>query len=292
MKSIKRRQLGQLALASAATAILPNFVSRAIAQNPTLPIYGIRLVNSSRTINFATFDVSTRQILANKNLPGAEAGDFTVLKSGSSNNTEVKERITGFTALSEDRFLVSTVLSSRNGAINRLMVTGTSSQSIRVTGLGSTETIESLVKMNDDSIVGLISLNQGTPPFDLVRVDISSGRVERMKLDSSLLSNNYRYGNLALAPDGSIYATMLGRRTTTLVKLDLYTKKVTPVSELFCDDMPLTSDVRSLSFSRSGQLFALASCHLNQASSLLSVNLKTGKMNFLTKLSLDKISFS
>jgi hypothetical protein len=133
----------------------------------------------------------------------------------------------------------------------------------------------------------------------LVIIDPKNGKVTSgVELKLPDLPSDIRFSNLALAPDGTFYATLLERDdATTLVQLDpqkisVLTGRllINKLAQLNYNKEPLPNDLLSLTFSPSGQLIALAKLKNEKTNSLLAVDKKTGEMTFLSKVAVDKIA--
>lgn len=220
--------------------------------------------------------------------------------------TQPTERITGLTTLSNGTFIIVTVATTQKGNHNKLLYTqGKFSQakirSQKISGFKqSNATIEGVLANKDDKLFGIVSYSGGSPPFELVVINLKTGKVSS---DSDLclpdLPPDIRFSNLTLAPDGTIFATTLERAGfTTLVQLDPVKKSVITgkilihkLAQLSYKNHLLPNDLLSLTCSPSGQIFALANFKNEQYNSLLSVNIKTGKMKLISKVAVDKILF-
>ncbi|MGI8502006.1 MAG: hypothetical protein ACR2LR_12840 [Hassallia sp.] len=321
---IRRRRFGQIAIASAAFSAIANFARKTVAQKAESIIYGVNLGSSTDIINIdakiaVTIDANitpgvtliSSDLVSGKDLPTIQIAGSNVNNrdavSETANKavyTEPSERLTAFTPLADGSFVVVSVASTRTGNFNRIIFINTNSarpqKAQRASGFQRINgTIESLVAIKENNFISVVSLNEGTPPFDLVNFDLNSA-----KLNSSdelpLLPGNLRFSNLALAPDGTIYATALtSQRSTTLVQLDLENKaiatgrgKIIRLSELKYNGKPLENDLLSLAVAKSGQVFALANPTNEKINSLFSIDVKSGEMKFVRKFAADKIAFA
>jgi hypothetical protein len=218
--------------------------------------------------------------------------------------TEPNERITSFTPLANGGFVVVSVASTRNGNFNRIISIDRKSEkpqkAQRASGFQKVNgTIESLAATKENSFIGVISLNEGVPPFDLVNFDFNSAKINTSG-ELPLLSGNLRLSNLIVAPDNTIYATTLSpQNSPTIVQLDLANKalvtgrgKVIRLAELKYNNKSLENDVLSLAVSKSGQVYALANPTYETENSLFTVNIKSGEMKLLRKFAVEKIAFA
>lgn len=318
---IRRRRFGQLAIASATATAIANFTGKAVAQNSNSTIYGISLsksklasvtkvtdlINITPAMSLVSSDLATgRQLLSTEIASTTVQNLNTVTETaGKAVYTETSERITGFTALSNGRFVVSTVVATQKGNYNRFVTIDNRllkvTQALKASKLAvKNSTLENLVATKDNRLIGIFSSNGGTSFFNLVVIDINTGVVSsKNELALPDLIQTQRYSNLALSPNGKIYATNLGSQgSTILVQLDLDNKavvsgkgKIVSVSTLTLDKQPLENDLSSLAFSPLGELYALADPKNEGTNSLFTVNLKTGEMKLLRKFPVDKIAF-
>ncbi|WP_315784933.1 hypothetical protein [Fischerella sp. JS2] len=217
--------------------------------------------------------------------------------------TEPNERITGLTALSNGTFVIVTTALTKQGNYSKLLfLDNQSSKSKKISGFKKSNcTIENLLATKDDKLIGIASLNGGTPPFEMVIINPENGKVSSGS-DLSLpeLLPDRRFSNLALSPDGRIYATTLGREgITRLVQLDLDNRSmlsgkgnIVTLSPLMFEEQPLRNDLLSLTFSPSGEVYALADPKHEGTNSLFSVDIETGEVIPMSKVAVDKITFS
>lgn len=291
---LKRRRFGQLAIASAATATITNFANKSIAQTSLL-VYGL-----------APDSAGTGLILQGLNLATGEIIDLSTNTRGFI--LKANERLSGFTVLPDKKvnktFRWSTgpakfVTKGKPDKLSRLASRGASLNTKEtLPGLPAKGAIDSLLATNDQKLIGLVGLNQGTPPFRLVAIDDQLGRVSFN--DQLLLPENRRFSNLTQCPDGTIYATALGPEgDTSLVKIDLVNKspitgkgKIIPVARLSFQGKPINNDLLALACSPSNQLFALGDPLDEGKNSLFSVNPTDGVMTLLRQFNVAKIAFA
>ncbi|BAZ70121.1 hypothetical protein NIES4106_49080 [Fischerella sp. NIES-4106] len=271
------------------------------------------LANTTPAISLFSLDLpTTRQALTSQIIPKTFNEilpikvDNTDTKTETSNQslyTEPTERITGFTALSNGTFvLVSTALTKHGNYSKLVFFNRRSSKSKKISGFKKSNcTIENLVATKDDKLIAIVSLNRGIPPFEMVIINPENGKVSS---DSDLclpeLPSDRRFSNLAISPDGKIYATTLGREgITRLIQLDLDNRSmvtgkgnIVSLSPLMFDQQPLRNDLLSLTFSPSGEVYALADPKYEGTNSLFSVDIETGEMTPISKVAVDKITFS
>lgn len=321
---LKRRRFGLLSLASAITTLLLNLAAKTVAQQqPGSVIYGVRLTSASSQIMedqadasaanktpamiLQSIDLATGQelttteipekIVQNQQEPTQIVNKALVVKKRS-------ERITGFTALSDGTFIVAAVATTKKGDFARLAFFGQDitkpKKNLKIKKIKKNNTVESLLAIQNDQIISIISQNQGLSPFELAVIDPQSGQVNGNTLGLPDLPSNQRFSNLAQSPDGKIYATTLGHENVSiLVQLDLVNKspitgkgKIIRLVQLSFNNGSLSNDLVSLAFSPSNQLFALADPQYEGTNSLFTIDLNTGKMQLLRKMAVDQIAFS
>lgn len=320
---LKRRQFGQLAIASAATTVLSNLVAnKTVAQQPQLVIYGVRLTPASSSITEDIADdkaanktpgiiLQSLDLATSKELSTTEISEQTVQNQQEASETASRailikkrsERITGFTALSDGTFVVATSAATRKGDFNRFISFSPDSKKsnkkgLKVKKVKKNNTVESLIAIQKDQLLSIVSLNQGKPPFDLAVINSKSGQVDSQS-DLPYLPEKRRFSNLAQSSDGKIYATSIAPGSDPiLVQFDLVNKspitgrgKIIELVELKFNGSPLQNDLASLAFSPSNQLFALADPKDEGSNSLFTVDMKTGEMQLLRKFAFDKIAF-
>ncbi|MGI2901896.1 hypothetical protein [Tolypothrix sp. VBCCA 56010] len=321
---IRRRRFGQIAILSAALSAIGNFAGKTVAQQAESIIYGVSLTSSSSIINIGikigelidvnispavtliSSDLVSGRDLATIQLPSINLNNLDTLieTANKALYTEPSERLTALTPLADGSFVIVSVASTKTGNFNRIILIDAKStrplRALRVSGFRRVNgTLESLVAIKENNFLGVVSLNEGTPPFDLVNLDLNSGKLNYSD-DLPILAANLRFSNLAQAPDGTIYATLLSSQGgTTLVQVDLENKaivsgrgKIIRLSELKYDGKPLENDLLSLAVSRSGEVFALANPTDEKINSLFSVDVKSGEMKFVRKFAADKIAFA
>lgn len=323
---LRRRRFGQLALISAATTLISNLATKkTVAQQSQsqLNIYGVRLTPASSSITEDLADdgaanktpgivLQSVNLVTGQELPTTEISEQTVQNQQETTETVNKaftikrpsERITSFTALSDGTFVVAVSAATKRGDFSRFIVFGQDSQKSSTKGLKAKKlkknnTVESLVAIQKDQLIGIVSSNQGQPPFELAVIDSKSGQVDSQN-DLPILSPNTRFSNLTQSPDGIIYATSIAPGSgPILVQFDLVNKspitgkgRMIELVELKFNGRSLDNDLASLAFSPSNQLFALADPNYEGSNSLFSVDPKTGQMQLIRKFAVDQIAFS
>ncbi|MBE8998652.1 hypothetical protein IQ274_10615 [Nostoc sp. LEGE 12447] len=329
---IRRRRFGQLAIVSAVTAASAKFTSKVFAQESE-QLYGVTLSSASKSktqdlvdaatantipgIIFQSINFTTGQVLLT-----AEIAADSVTNSLETTETVAKalvvkkpsERITAFTVLPDNTFVIAAVAATKKGDFSRLIsITPPKKSGIKPPkGLKIKKnkdkkysTVEGLLSTTikgKQVLLGVISLAEGSPPFELAFIDQNSGQVDSsVTTGLPYISLKERLGNLAQSPlDGKIYATSVGGEgNLSLVQLDLENRavvsgrgKIIRLVELSFKNKPLENDLASLAFSSSGQLFALADPKYEGTNSLFTVDIKTGAMTLVRKFAVDKILFA
>ncbi|KJH73161.1 hypothetical protein [Aliterella atlantica] len=320
---LKRRRFGQLALASAATSVLANLSTKTVAQSQ-LNIYGLRLTPASSSITADLADATSANttpgiilqsvnLVSNQELSTTEISGQTVQNQQDATETasqafvisKPSERVTGFTALSDGTFIAAVSAATKKGEFSRFIFFSEDTKNYRPKGLKAKKikkhnTVESLLAIQNDQLISVVSLNQGQPPFELAVINLKSGQVDSgAALALPNVPLNHRFSNLAQSTDGTIYATTMDAEgVPILVNLDLQNRspltgrgKINKLVRLSFNNTSLKSDVMSLAFSPSNQLFALANPQYESTNSLFTVDLQTGELKFIRKFAVDKIAF-
>lgn len=322
---IKRRRFGQIALASAAAAATANLADKTLAQSQPV-IYGARLgapatppkaaINATTNFAGATTDapnttprivveslnLTTGQQISTSDLPQASVQNRQVADPTADSAVAIasRERLTGFTTLADGTFLLATVATTDRGSFTRLSFgdSKSSRSGLKVSGLQRNSTVENLLSTKDGRLLTILSLYQGTPPFEVAVLDSKTGRVSSSN-ELPAVPENRRLSNLTQAPDGTIYATAVGMEgSTDLVQVDLTNRAIATgrgqiiyIASLTFNHRTLDNDLAGLAFSPSNQLFALADPNYEGTNSLFSVDIKTGAMTWLRQFAVEKISF-
>ncbi|MBO3463432.1 hypothetical protein, partial [Aetokthonos hydrillicola] len=223
---IPRRRFGQLAIASAATAAIANLAGKVVAQSAPENLYGASVstnnttsnINTTPNISIKKSNVTTGQQLSTSEVPSTSVSNAStpVETTNKSTSTQPSDRLTGLTSLSDGTLAKTSVSSSKEGNVTQLIVTdpntSKTTKTLKLSGFSNkNSTVESIVATKNDTLLSIISLNQGVTPFDLGTIDRTTGKVS----DSNAaglpkLDSQRRYSNLAQAQDGTIYATSLG----------------------------------------------------------------------------------
>jgi hypothetical protein len=304
MKNLKRRQFNRFVMVSTAVAALGIPAERAVAQaRPVL--LGIRMrpmaaIDQSNTgadetdgadgtdaeIVIQTINPETGQIQdrAQPQLQGG-GGIPSVLRRD--------ERLGGFAALAKGSLFVTKTqgIPGEPEVLSRLMISNGSSQTLTITGLGANNTVESLLITNDGSILCIVSLNSGVPPFRLATIDAQTGKASLV--EGFNFPPNQRFSNLTQCPNGTIFGTSLGTEgSVRLVQLDLQKRQIIDLPLLRFEKRPVSNDLKSLTCSGADQLYALADPLKRDSNLLLTVDIGTGAMNLVKEIDAEKITFS
>ncbi|QHG18534.1 hypothetical protein [Nostoc sp. ATCC 53789] len=329
---IRRRRFGQLAIVSAVTAASAKFTSKVFAQQSE-QLYGVSLSSASKSktqdlvdtaaanaipgIIFQSINFTTGQVLLTAEIAADSVTNSLETTESVAKALVVKkpsERITAFTVLPDNTFVIAAVAATKKGDFSRLIsITPPKKSGIKPPkGLKIKKnkdkkysTVEGLLSTTikgKQVLLGVISLAEGSPPFELAFIDQNSGQVDSsVATGLPYISPKQRLSNLAQSPlDGKIYATSVGGEGSglSLVQLDLENRavvsgrgKIIRLVELSFKNKPLENDLASLAFSSSGQLFALADPKYEGTNSLFTVDMKTGAMTLVRKFAVDKILF-
>jgi hypothetical protein len=286
MEKMNRRQFNRFVVAGTTVAVLGIPAGRAFAQSKPV-LYSLRrqptdsednnevVIDTTDTENDKVQQQSQRQLSGNTPL--------TILS---------RERIGGFTTLPTGSLLISRIegIPGEPTIVSRLTMSNPSSQSLTVTGLEENSTVESLAP-SDGSILAIISLNRGIPPFRLATLDSKTGQAQMIK--GFNFPATERVGNLTQCPDGTFYMTALSAEgSTRLVQLDLQNQKIINLATLRLGKRTLSSDLKSLACSGTGQLFALADVEERDKNLLLKINISTGELTPVQAIDAEKITFS
>ncbi|WP_392535536.1 hypothetical protein [Nostoc sp. C117] len=222
-------------------------------------------------------------------------------------HTKPHERITSFAPLSNGMFIIACTAHMQNGNFTRLIFINSKKSSgthkaLKVSGFKQeNSTLESLIEIKDGKLLGIVSLNSGIPPFELVTIDYKTGKVTYDELVLPDLQPDRRYSNLTQSPvNRKIYATSMGiPMGVHLVQLDMENNSgitgkplIIKLSELHFENKALASDLLSLAFSPLGKLYAVANLNHQPMNSLFTVDIKTGEMTLVKKLAYGKIAFA
>ncbi|MBD2517987.1 hypothetical protein H6G93_24000 [Nostoc sp. FACHB-973] len=319
MRSLKRRQFGKLAAASLTSTVVAGLSSKALAQKTELNegiLYGVNLLSTSNTANredntpgveLSTVDLATGKILSKLNrLSLFVENPLSVPKRPRAFFFNDSNRITKAIVLKNGTVVISTVSSTRNGHFNHLIFTvGSSTVPVfrgkKVLGFKkSNQTVESLLGLPNNQLLCLVG-TEGVPPFSMRTLDFTTGQIlARDDLALPELPPTHRFANLCQDPKGNIFATEIGSEgIPCLISMNLQEKaivtgklKINRLTPLSFEGRPLSSDVKDLTFSASGQLYALAADKTRKSNAVFKVDVKTGKMTLVRNLAAQKFTFS
>ncbi|MCF2148980.1 hypothetical protein IQ276_021630 [Desmonostoc muscorum LEGE 12446] len=319
MRSLKRRQFGKLAAASLTSTVVAGLSSKALAQKTELNegiLYGVNLLSTSNTANredntpgveLSTVDLATGKILSKLNrLSLSVENPLSVPKRPRAFFFNDSNRITKAIVLKNGTVVISTVSSTRNGHFNHLIFTvGNASipefRGKKVLGFKkSNQTVESLLSLPNNQLLCLVG-TEGVPPFSMRTLDFTTGQIlARDDLALPELPPTHRFANLCQDPKGNIFATEIGSEgIPCLISMNLQEKaivtgklKIKRLTPLSFEGRPLSNDVKDLTFSASGQLYALAPDKTRKSNAVFKVDVKTGKMTLVRNLAAQKFTFS
>jgi hypothetical protein len=297
MNKLNRRKFNQLMMASTAVAAIGVPIEQAVAEeNPKLLGFRVRpIATTSKTdaqdgmgesdaeIVFQTIDPETGQIQ-----PGKERvllGNPLVLRPS--------ERIAGFAALSGTSLLFSKTqgVPGAPEVVSHLLVANESSQTLTVTGLGENNTVETLLITDDGSLLCIVSLNSGVPPFRLATIDPITGIASLV--EDFQLPPDTRFSNLTQCGNGAIYGTSIRTQgSIRLVQIDIHNQQIIDLPFLHFEERMVSDDLKSLTFSSSGQLYALADLKERGKNLLLTIDIDTGALHLVNGIDTEKITFS
>ncbi|MBW4673038.1 MAG: hypothetical protein KME52_03030 [Desmonostoc geniculatum HA4340-LM1] len=318
MRSLKRRQFGKLAAASLTSTVVAGLSSKALAQKTELNegiLYGVNLLSTSNTANredntpgveLSTVDLATGKILSKLNrLSLFVENPLSVPKRPRAFFFNDSNRITKAIVLKNGTVVISTVSSTRNGHFNHLIFTvGNASIPVfrgkKVLGFKkSNQTVESLLSLPNNQLLCLVG-TEGVPPFSMRTLDFTTGQIlARDDLALPELPPTHRFANLCQDPKGNIFATEIGSEgIPCLISMNLQEKaivtgklKIKRLTPLSFEGRPLSNDLKDLTFSASGQLYALAADKTRKSNAVFKVDVKTGKMTLVRNLAAQKFTF-
>jgi hypothetical protein len=289
MRKLNRRQFNQLLIAGTTLAAVGIPVERALAQGRPV-LRGLRMrpmtLNDdddeemvSQTINPENGDINQRTQLKN------QEGALAILRRN--------ERLSGLASLAKGSLLIAATqgLPGDPEVVSRLMISNGSARNITMRGLGPNNTVESLLAKNDGSILSIVSLNSGIPPLRLATIDAQTGQASL--IEGFNFPPNTRFSNLTQCPNGTIYGTALGQEgSVRLVQLDVQKQQIMDLPLLRFEQRTLSNDVKSLTCSGTGQLFALADPIKRDSNVLFTVDVGTGAMKLVREVDTEKVTFS
>lgn len=300
MNKLNRRKFNQLIMASTTIAAIGVPIEQAVAEEaeekPKLLGFRVRPVATTRKtdnqdeedgsdteIVFQTIDPETGQIQNGKER--VLLGTPLFLQRG--------ERIAGFAALSSASLLFSKTqgVPGAPKVVSHLLVVDKSSQTLTVKGLGDNNTVETLLITDDGSLLCIVSLNSGVPPFALATIDAETGTASL--LEDFHFPSDKRFSNLTQCGNGLIYGTSIGTQgSIRLVQIDIPNQQIIDLPFLHFEEQMVSDDLKSLTFSSSGQLYALADLKERGKNLLLTIDIDTGALRLVNEIDTEKITFS
>lgn len=267
-----RRQFGQAAIATTATAALGFLVNKTNAQQiPSGTILGVSLgLKGTDTDNLPVIVQSLN--LANGQIQNVSIAPVSI---------QTGEQISGFTALQDGSLMIAVtpVSSSPKGAdpVRLINLSATPPQSLNISGLNSQQKIAGFVQLNDGSVVALVVKKNGTPPARLYDINIQTGEIA----DKSRVSfpGNLRVSALTQCSNGTLYAVSFGESgAVTLIELSQNLKKPVDRVELKLNGASLNNGLKSLTCSSNNQLVAFGARRYVQPNSVYLVDESTGNL--------------
>ncbi len=171
---------------------------------------------------------------------------------------------------------------------NHLLLVNSYRRSVPILGLGSKDTLESIVS-NQGMLLGLVAQRE-IPPFHLVKINPQTGLAQSL-VGWQLPKDDY-LGTLTRCGDGTIYGTSLQREGFThLVQFDLNTRQILPLVRLQWANKPLSHNVRSLACARDRQLYVTADPDFSGHNHVFQVNAETGDLTPFADITYDHINF-
>jgi hypothetical protein len=300
MNKLNRRKFNQLMMASTAVAAIGVPIEPAVAEEaeekPKLLGFRVRPLTTTNKVDskdeeggsdteivFQAINPETGQI---------EPEEERVLRS-TPLVLQRGERIAGFAALSSASLLFSKTqgVPGAPEVVSHLIVVNKSSQTLTVTGLGDNNTVETLLITDDGSILCVVSLNSGVPPFSLATIDAETGTA--CLLEDFHFPSDARFSNLAQCGNGLIYGTSIGTEgSIRLVQIDIPNQQIIDLPFLHFEEQMVPDDLKSLTFSSSGQLYALADLKERGKNLLLTIDIDTGALHLVNEIDTEKITFS
>lgn len=269
-----RRQFGQVAIASTATAAVGLVASKAFAQQrPNVTILGVNLGPKdtdapSRPILLQSLNMATGQI---QDLPSPNLS----LRTG--------KQISGLTKLANGHpvLAVTPVASDDRGLNQVILVDLVTLQSIPLPGLNRQEKLGGIVPSPDGNLLALVLKKNGRPPVRLYDINLQTGEI----LDRSRVAipTQSRVATLTKSPEGTLYAVLLGDLGQgTLVELDQQTRRVVDRVKLKVNGKPLNNGIQGLVYVSSNQIFAFGSRRYQQPNSVYLIDQTTGDLTLET----------
>lgn len=276
---LTRRRFGCLAIAGTAVAGLGYLTNKTLAETPALVLYGARPDSQAGVIVLQSLDVTTGVVQ-----------DLTTAA------LQLGEKLLGFTSLANGTLVLAigpVITGKKENASTRLVFLGMAPiNSLPVLKLEKQQALESLLGLNDGSLIGLVNKKNGGPPVDLVNIALNTGEISL--IDKIKLPKTERFANLTQSPNGTIYTTVVGQEgETSLVQLDLGQGKYIIIKQLKLNgkiwDSGL-SDLASSPASSANQRFLLGAPRYETPNKLYRVDISTGAMTWLRDFDVTKIT--
>jgi len=140
------------------------------------------------------------------------------------------------------------------------------------------------------SLIALLGHFTDTPPYSVGEIDLATAQVTTLPFQ---LPEQARFANLTQCPDGISYATSLGTQEgsgTRLVRMEFELGRFAEVAKLHLEGKSLRDDLKSLTCSASGELFALGDPTYRGVNSLFQVDPSTGGLTFIRVFDVDLIT--
>lgn len=266
------------------TLVLAAFSESTMAQNGV--IYGVR-------------DLGNQFVVRSVDL--TDEGFAADLLTG---NQPAKERIRALFLLPDDRLALLRTNVVRNAKQNRSNIEilgdpldGLHQQpadTIRIKDIPEMQAASAVTRSNTgnaQSLMALLGHFTDTPPYSVGTIDLATAQVTTLPFQ---LPAQARFANLTRCPDGITYATSLGAQGggTRLVRMDFELGRFAEIAKLQLEGKSLRDDLKSLTCSPSGELFALGDPAYRGVNSLFQVDPSTGDLTFIRVFDVDLISSS
>lgn len=267
---LTRRRFGQMAIASTAVAGLGYLANKTFAQTPPhFVIYGVRPNREGEKLTLQSLNVET--------------GAVQDVTSATLDNGE---KLIGLTSLANGTLVLAVGpvrAGKKENAPTRLIFLGSSPRTLTVSGLDRQYALESLLGLNDGSLIGLVIRKNNMPPVRLVDINLNTGEVSftgRVNLPAQK-----RFSQLMQTPNGTLYTTVVGEPSDTrLVRLDLAERRVVNLAALNFNGRVWNNglnDMASSPMSPMNELFALGGPRYASLYNLYIVDADTGAMTLL-----------
>jgi len=291
--NLTRRQFGQLAAIATAATATGLFSNKILAQQSTTVIFGVRHGKISNTDSLAdpnsditdltdgktTADIlpSALETIVVESFDVASQNIKTVLRTPPI--LETGEQISGFVSLKDGRFVVAatnTDSDKKNDERVRLIFLSKSPKSVAVSGLKNKETLRSLLRLKDGSVVGLVDPINGTSPSRIVTINPDTGDIT----DRNRIPDQKRVTALAQCPNGTFYGIAVEKTgETSLFEIDQ--EKST---QLIFNGRPWNSGLIGLVCAASNEFYALGALrHQEYPLYFHTVNANTGEIKRINK---------